>query len=379
MLKKKKDSLKDKMFLIKKNIWLSIVLILFILVFTSGCLDFNGKNNDITYQSHPTKIQYTISYGYRANISGFGNFEIKYDCDLPEVLIGSTSTSTPLTMGYQEIELVNNDMVRWDIKNNGEHSYELGIIADVEAESYIFSDINGKNADSLDEIRNNNPNIFNQYTSSQIVNNTVYIDANNSGIKTVAENILNQTSSSNSFTLAKELFIWLKNNIDYQVHNGEGGVQTADQTFKIKTGDCDDLSFLYVSLCRSVNLPARFIRGFLVEENNEVASAVAHAWAEVFIGGDLGFNGWLPVECACSSDDPCVQINQNFGVETANHLRLFEDQGTNESLNVSLSGIRLKYDDGMTINTSAFVDVTEYSVLRTNELHISEDGNREYQ
>ncbi len=377
MLMKKKDSLKDNVCM-KENIWLPIVFILFLLVFTSGCLDFNGKSNGTTYTSHPTKIQYVISYGYRINITGPGNFEIEYDCDIPEVLIGTVSSATPLTTGYTQVTLVNNDMIRWDIENHGEHSYELGIMASVKAESYLYSDINGENAESLNDIKSNYPDVFNQYTETQSVNNTVYIDADNPGIKTAAENILDETGDGNSFTLAKELFLWLKSNIDYQIHNDAGGVQTADQTFQIRTGDCDDLSFLYVSLCRSVELPARFIRGFLVEENNGKAAAVAHAWVEVFIGQNIGFDGWLPVECACSSNDQRVQIDQNFGVETVSHLKLFEDQGTNESLNVSLSGIRLKYDEGMSVDTVAFVEVTDYTVLRTNELYISKNGDRKY-
>ena len=379
MLRKKKDSSEDKMFCMKKNIWVAItVFILFLLVFTSGCLDFNGKNDGTTYSSHPTKIQYVISYGYRINITGQGNFEIEYNCDLPEVLIGTVSSINPLTSGYTQVTLANNDMIRWAIEDNGEHSYELGVMAIVEAQSYLYPNINSENAESLTDIKTNYPNIFNQYTRIQSVNNTVYIDANNSGIKAIAENILDEKGGGSSFTLAKELFLWLKSNIDYQVHNDARGVQTADETFKTKKGDCDDISVLYLSLCRSVELPARLIRGFLVEENNDAATSVAHAWVEVFLGGNIGFDGWLPVECACSSDDQCIQIDQNFGVESANHLRLFEDQGTNESLNISIAGISLKYDELMNVNTGAFVEVTEYTVLETNELYVSKKGNREY-
>ncbi len=44
-----------------------------------------------TYESHPTKISYKIKYGYFINSTGSGNYEIKYDCDIPEVLLPGTS------------------------------------------------------------------------------------------------------------------------------------------------------------------------------------------------------------------------------------------------------------------------------------------------
>ena len=149
--------------------------------------------------------------------------------------------------------------------------------------------------------------------------------------------------------MAKNLFIWLKENTTYQKHNGKETVQPAGTTCNIKTGDCDDLSFLYIALCRAVDIPARFIRGFIVEaDDNGYVTTVPHAWAEVFVGGGIGNNGWIPVECACSSDEMEVQINQNFGLESVGHLRLFIDDGTNESLITSLSDIilsRIKFNN----------------------------------
>ncbi len=109
--------------------------------------------------------------------------------------------------------------------------------------------------------------------------------------------------TNNSFLLAKTLFVWLKENIQYQTHPNDEGVRPAAVTLHNKVGDCDDLSFLYVSLCRVLGIPARFIRGYLLTGyDNGTAIATAHAWVEVFVGGSVGHNGWIPVECACCTD-----------------------------------------------------------------------------
>ena len=162
------------------------------------------------------------------------------------------------------------------------------------------------------------------------------------------------------------------------MHNDDTSAQPAGTTYQLKTGDCDDLSFLYISLCRSLGIPARFIRGYLVEETDGTVSAVAHAWTEVFVGGNIGNQGWIPVECACPSKDMAVQVNQNFGVESVGHLRLFKDDGSNESMDASISGSMARYDAGMEVEMTAFVGIYNYSVLESKELTVDKNGKRAY-
>ena len=141
-------------------------------------------------------------------------------------------------------------------------------------------------------------------------------------------------------------------------------------------GDCDDLSFLYISLCRSIGIPARFISGFVVKGNGEILDPAAHAWAEVFVGKNISNDGWIPVECASSSSDMDFQIVFDFGVEGADNLRLFKDNGSNESLNASIYGAWIQHDEGMHINMIPFLEVDNYSVLESREFVIDESSNR---
>jgi hypothetical protein len=340
---------------------------------------FNINDGGVIYESHPTKIQYNIRYGYWINCSGTVEYLIDYDCEKPRVLTGETLPELLYGNNYTEFPLAKNIVVNWNISGTNNNNYKLGIAANVTAESFLIPDLSGDWASSLQEIKTNYPIIFNQYCHEQSANGTVYIDPNNVDIKSTAQDVSDQTDSNNSFILAKELFIWLKQNTDYQIHITNNEVQPASETMQLGTGDCDDLSFLYISLCRSLGIPARFIRGYLVEETDGVVSAVAHAWTEVFVGGDISNYGWIPVECACSSKDMVVQVNQNFGVESVGHLRLFEDDGSNESMDASISGPMARYDTGMKVEMTAFVEIYNYIVLESKGLTADKNGNRAYE
>lgn len=366
----------------KKSISIAgLALILLILIMsTSGCLeyfnfDFGGGT---TYESHPTKVRYIISYGYKVNCSGTGEYTIHYDCDLPEILLGSVSTEILYQQDYESISLVNNTVLRWNISGKDSHYYELGIRANVEAESFLVTDLNGNDALTLQEIKTFYPNLVDQYCNEQSDNNIAYIDPDNSNIKSTAQTVLNQANSNNSFIVAKELFTWLKQNTVYQIHTTNNNVQPAIKTYQLGSGDCDDLSFLYISLCRSVGIPARFISGFLAEESNGVVSAIGHAWVEIFVGESISNDGWIPIECSCSASIK-TEINQNFGVEDIGHLRLFKDDGSNESLNVSISGPHVIYDTNIDVDMTSFVEIDNYTVLESKELFIDKNGNRSYE
>jgi len=362
----------------KKRIIVVSLTFLLIVTVTSGCFDiFKTPEEGTKYQSHPTKVRYVISYGYIINCSGIGKYNITYDCDIPEVLIGQV-TITEHDDNYEDVILVNNPMKSWSISSRDDNNYNLGITATVLAESFIVTDLNGADALSVQEIKEQHMDVYLQYCKAQSNETITFIDPENEDIKSAAQSVLSETNDVNSFILAKNLFIWLKENNYYKTHDENINVQPANITKELGHGDCDDLSFLYISLCRSIGIPARFIRGFIAEEDdNGFVDAVPHAWVEVFVGGNIGNNGWIPVECACSSDNIDTQVYQNFGLESVGHLRLFEDDGSDESLIISLSDIKVKYDTGIIIDLKPVAEVNSYRVLESKELLI-DNNNRRY-
>lgn len=56
------------------------------------------------------------------------------------------------------------------------------------------------------------------------------------------------------------------------------------EVLRDRRGVCQDFAHIFIGLCRSLNIPARYVSGYLA---TEIASAT-HAWTEVFIPG----HGW---------------------------------------------------------------------------------------
>ena len=360
----------------KKIIFTSLILV-FLTLILSGCLDFFTDNHGtITYESHPTRVRYTISYGYFVNCSGKGQYTIKYDCDLPEVLEGFVYTPFALNNDYEQKTLTTFNIVySWNISSNINKEYNLGLTTTVDAESYLVSDLNGANALTIQEIINQYPKLVDQYTQAQSNDSITLIDPEDSTIQTISTGIINSTGTNNAFLVAKELFKWLKQQTTYQTHSeSDNNVQSATFTLQCRTGDCDDLSFLYISLCRSVGIPARFIKGILVEE----VDATPHAWVEIFVGPAIGKDGWITVECAGVSRNIELEVHQNFGIEQANYLSTFMDDGSDESMNISLTGFYSIYEANRVIEAEAFLEVFNYYVLKSNQLVVDDNDKRFY-
>jgi transglutaminase-like putative cysteine protease len=361
-----------------KKVWgfFIVVFLVFIMLF-SGC---ELLVPSVTYEASTTKIMYDISYGYTVNSSGTGVYEIIYWCDTPEVSIGTIKYIPLYQHDYEPKIFENNTVLYWNISGRDEQRFDLGISAQVNVTGFLVADLNGKEALTISEIALQYPQIVTQFTRVQGNETARYIDPFDPDIASIAHIAWDNAKTNNSFLVAKSLFVWLKQNIMYQTHPLEGGVRPASVTLDKKKGDCDDLSFLYVSLCRAVGIPARFIRGYLLTEtSNSTVLATAHAWAEVFVGGPESLEGWIPVECACCTSSIEIDINQNFGVENAYHLRLFTDNGNNESLSFTFVGISYTYGPNRAIMLHPFAEIRNFRKLQSKELVITSENLRYYE
>jgi transglutaminase-like putative cysteine protease len=68
---------------------------------------------------------------------------------------------------------------------------------------------------------------------------------------------------------------------------------TADAVLAGRRGVCQDFAHLLIALCRSLGLPARYVSGYLFDQDKPPDAILAsHAWAEVFLDG----RGWLGLD-----------------------------------------------------------------------------------
>lgn len=133
----------------------------------------------------------------------------------------------------------------------------------------------------------------------------------NEDIRNTAKNITSE--SQNIWDAARRIGKWVvKNKKPSEVYVTSDSVET----LKTMTGQCVQYSVLTVALCRSVNIPARMIVGYLIDNHNKEQKFdfMGHAWVEVYMGEN---NGWVAIDSAMNEID----------FVSAAHIGLKEDEG----------------------------------------------------
>jgi transglutaminase-like putative cysteine protease len=84
------------------------------------------------------------------------------------------------------------------------------------------------------------------------------------------------------------------------VHREHGSPWAPATTIEQRQGACRDLAVLWIDICRSVGLAARFVSGYQ-EGDAEHDKRYMHAWGEVFLPG-AGWRGFDPTHGLAVSD-----------------------------------------------------------------------------
>lgn len=131
---------------------------------------------------------------------------------------------------------------------------------------------------------------------------TEYIDYVE-GIGELASEIT--AGSLNSLDAVNKLSLWCAENITYNT-TWTKNVEPASLVFQERQGVCDEITSLFIAMCRSIGVPARYVGGYAYSNINDMFGP--HAWAEVYISGE-----WVPY-------DPTYN---EHGYVDASHLKLY--------------------------------------------------------
>jgi transglutaminase-like putative cysteine protease len=109
---------------------------------------------------------------------------------------------------------------------------------------------------------------------------------------------------------------------------------TAAEAFALRRGVCQDLSHVFISAARSLDIPARYVGGYFHRADGVVRQEAGHAWAEAFVP-DIGWVGFDPAN-GISPTDQHVRVAVGLDFLGASPVRGARKGGGTEALSVTI-------------------------------------------
>ena len=148
------------------------------------------------------------------------------------------------------------------------------------------------------------------------------------------------SSSEPGWARVQAVCDWIHDNIHYGHEHPSTPLTTALDTFNHREGICRDFAHLGVTFCRALNIPARYVFGYLADVSipPPLPAQDFHAWFEVYLGGrwwpkDARFNtpmvGRVPI--ARGRDAVDVAMITSYGSAQFNGMTVITDEVTSET------------------------------------------------
>jgi transglutaminase-like putative cysteine protease len=122
-----------------------------------------------------------------------------------------------------------------------------------------------------------------------------------------------------------------------------GDPWTPEETLTQGKGSCRDSAMLFIDICRSVGIAARFVSGYCI--GDAAAGGDMHAWAEVYLPG-TGWRGFDPSRGLSVNDDYVAVAAGRLSQDAAPTLGNFRGEAVS-SMDAEII-MRLVEDDTIT-------------------------------
>ena len=168
-----------------------------------------------------------------------------------------------------------------------------------------------------------------QYYQDSYLDDQWRIVVNDPEIEALRDDIVG--NETNVFLIAKAIYDWIDENVDYHIWpNTDGPLSSLDTYEKLK-GDCDDQSILFCALARSAGVPAWLQLGAVYSPDS--GELGGHAWVQMFMPtADGGTNVTIDI------------VNDRFLVWMPNLFCEFTDNGIAEDLQKAYYTTSISFD-----------------------------------
>ncbi len=111
--------------------------------------------------------------------------------------------------------------------------------------------------------------------------NSPYIDASNARIRAASKELA-AMAAENDWDRVEQIYDYVRDNVKYV----EGKLKNASQALRDGTGDCEEMTSLFVALCRNASIPARMV--WIPD----------HCYPEFYLEDGDGNGHWFPCQAA---------------------------------------------------------------------------------
>ena len=125
----------------------------------------------------------------------------------------------------------------------------------------------------------------------------------------------------------------VRDEIDY-VPGSTHAHTTAADALAAGQGVCQDHAHVLLATARLIDIPARYVSGYLFADSDGVSHEAAHAWAELYIDG-IGWIGFDPANRCCPTDF-YVRLGSGLDARDASPIRGIHSGGADEDLDVTV-------------------------------------------
>ncbi len=313
-LPRKKRSNKGLRVIFALLIAILLLSLIFLVPINEGNTLYDELVNELSNSLGPSIPAYADFTITRSIFISTSNGEIDYTLDIPMPEDISSNQNSPIQVingldtSPSADEIIDKYGTDWAYWNGTTNSYFTATITyDMRVYSVVL-DISKADAGTIYDIPDN---------LDRFLDDEWKIEPSLSSVSSLANSLAGD--SNNVYTMVKAVYDHMRSEFTYD-DNSPGEPKTCSQTLIDGRGDCDDQSILFISMLRSLGIPAWLEFGPLFDPHTNEWGA--HAWSKVYIPLADGGGGAVTIDV----------VNGQFMVKDCSRFTEWESDGEEEHL-----------------------------------------------